>query len=156
MIRKIKITIVVVALILFALKSHLGCQSYRIDRIFLTSSLTVVGGFSYGVGETLIHHHSTSVFSGAPQTSFFGSRSWERKYRNYPHNKAERFPGSKTILVGATDGYHLSRTLSNLSRTMSIVTYKPPPKRWHKIIDFAIIQASFSAGFHLSQIITRK
>jgi hypothetical protein len=124
--------------------------------MYLGLTLNAAAGFSYGVGETLVHHHSTSVFESTAPKSFWGSRSWERKYRNYPQDQGAKFVGSKTILAWTQDGYHLSRTTQRVLMNISTVTYRPPTRKWHKIIDFAILQVVFSAGFHLSQLTLRQ
>jgi hypothetical protein len=59
--------------------------------------------------------------------SFWGEDSWERKYsaikdapdtwyyRFFKIKYKERFPGSATIFVALTDGYHLMQFISHLS-----------------------------------------
>lgn len=48
------------------------------------------------------------------------SLSWKNKYRDWPTDKRERFPGSKSVLVWATDGEHLTRMISNTSTVISV------------------------------------
>jgi len=43
--------------------------------------------------------------------------SWQNKYKNWPENKSERFPGSKTIFVMFTDGNHLFQTANTMTYT---------------------------------------
>ena len=154
--REIKVILVVLALMLFLFRVFVSGQSYKIDRIYLNLGLNTMAGVSYGIGETLVHHHSSSVFSSADETSFWGSQSWLRKYRNYPLDTRAKFPGAKTILAWTQDGYHASRTTQRVLMNVSTVMYRPPRKKWHKIVDFAILQLGFSAGFHLSQLILRR
>ena len=47
--------------------------------------------------------------------------SWQRKYRNWPTDQREAFPMSKTLLIGATDGYHLTRTIGRWANVATIV-----------------------------------
>ena len=150
--RKIKLYIVLVVLVVFAARNIAGCQ-YSLKRITNNISCSFVSGVSYGVGETLVHHHAVSRFASLPPTHFFGSRSWERKYKNYPIDARSKFPGSKTVLVFVTDGYHLSRTIMRASFNLSTVLYKPPRKKWHRVVDFCILQGAFMIGFHLEKMI---
>lgn len=45
--------------------------------------------------------------------------SWQNKYKDWPNDKREAFPLSKTLLVAYTDGYHLTRMIS---RWTSVIT----------------------------------
>jgi hypothetical protein len=38
--------------------------------------------------------------------------SWKNKYKDWPKNKTATFIGSKTFLVGFTDGYHFTNRLA--------------------------------------------
>jgi hypothetical protein len=153
---KVKYIIVICCILLSAIRSIVGCQGYKVNRLFTGTALNTMSGFSYGVGETLIHHHGTSIFASAPPTSFWGNRSWERKHRNYPLDQRPKFLGAKTFLAWTQDGYHLSRTTHRVLMNVSVVTYRPPQKKWHRVIDFIILQGAFSAGFHLSQLTLRR
>jgi len=43
--------------------------------------------------------------------------SWKNKYKNWPEDKSERFPGSKTIFVMFTDGNHLFGAANTITLT---------------------------------------
>jgi len=43
--------------------------------------------------------------------------SWQNKYKNWPEDKGERFPGSKTIFVMFTDGNHLFQVANTITLT---------------------------------------
>lgn len=55
--------------------------------------------------------------------SFWGERSWWRKYKGLDATK-EAFPGSTTIFVFLTDGYHFCQFLFTILFCISAVSYE--------------------------------
>lgn len=103
-------------------------------------------------------------FYGVSQSITFGKfrikgdfwENWNRKYKQ-PLEQAqttwyyklavlkykERFPGSGTIFVALTDGYHFSQLLFKVSLMLAIVSYRP----WLGIWDAAVYMALFGIIF---------
>jgi hypothetical protein len=77
----------------------------------------IIAGIADAIRDVLTFHWSASVFGSLPMDSFFGSPnattgSWVRKYKNRDPKAGPAFFGSTTFLVGVTDAFHLSKTLS--------------------------------------------
>lgn len=115
----------------------------------------VAAGFMDGQAEVLRFKYS-SYKRVHPNTNPKWSDpnvSWVNKYRNYPDDKRERFPGSKTIFAWATDKYHMNRTIRNGlmcgSISLNLALYdKPKPIT---IIKLAILSwASYAAGTQIA------
>lgn len=121
----------------------------------------IVGaGYANGVSDVLQFKYRRSVFPQADsgEKLLWGGRqywdpsvSWENKYWDVESgNYNSRFPLSKTALVWATDGWHLSKTMQLTFMQMSVVSYKQPEK-WHwKLADVLIMKLAFSAGWNLA------
>ncbi len=79
--------------------------------LFLFFWMALIVGFAKAVADTLMTHYSGSVFSFEADNSFFGEKSWVRKYKNFDPAQGERFFLSSTLLVFLTDGWHLSNAI---------------------------------------------
>lgn len=85
-------------------------------------------------------------------------QNWNRKYKE-PKEPApttwyyklavlkykERFPGSGTIFVSLTDGYHFSQMVFKVSLVLSIVTYRPWLGLWDALLLFILWGVIFTA-----------
>lgn len=67
-------------------------------------SLYGASGLAKGFHDAMIFHHWGTG-------KFWGPDQWENKYKNWPADQREAFPGSKTIFVFATDGVHLTNMI---------------------------------------------
>lgn len=77
--------------------------------------LQFVGGGADGINQALQHHHL-----GRGNRFWDYNTSWMNKYKNFPTDKREAYFLSKSILVGTTDGYHLTRTVAQTAIFASI------------------------------------
>ena len=65
--------------------------------------------------------------------------SFKNKYKDWPNDMRAKFPGSKTILVAFTDGYHLTRMVKNTGNLVTIAIVAgdfraiPKKERWKYI-----------------------
>jgi len=107
----------------------------------------------WAVMNTHTFHHSASIFASVGQDSFWGVNSWVRKYdstlpiirtnwyyRTFKIIYKEHFPGSATIFVWLTDGYHLTQFFFLWAITISVVTCPYEwPMEWHAILVRALL-----------------
>lgn len=124
----------------------------------------LLAGSCRGLAELVGFKHNESIFSGRVQpSSFWGSKSWERKWRfklkpnlnvdsfwyryhrwfnlEYP----EKFPLSATALVFLTDGFHLCNWLMRTFITLACLTAQTPTNYVWAFITYAFV---WSLGFH--------
>lgn len=67
-------------------------------------SLQTIAGTADGLNQAIAFK---KLGKGDPFVDF--ETSWQRKYKNWPEDKREKFPLSSTLLVGYTDAYHMTR-----------------------------------------------
>lgn len=113
---------------------------------------TLISGYADGAADVMQFKYDRSIF---PQhegnKSFWNPKeSWRNKYYNGNPEDGALFPGSTNLFVNLTDGWHLSKTVRNWSWTCAILSYKQPKNKWHKVLDFILITATRSAGWHLA------
>ena len=125
-----------------------------------------LAGIANGVMDTLQFHYSSSIFP--PKSLFWNPAiSWRNKYKNGDPKEGPRFPGSTTIFVALTDGWHLMKALNLAFYRLAIVLaaaafWQFSPGRWVNIAAWAAVWMGLilvhSAGFHLtySVILKRK
>lgn len=75
------------------------------------------------------------------------STSWKNKYKNGDANQGPRFPGSTTIFVWLTDGWHLMQMVFLTCMFALIVLHK---SHFGLIIDFIIMRAIFGIIFEIT------
>ena len=79
-------------------------QKSNFKEVFI---LQVASGFADGTNQAIVHHRL-----GQGKAFWDFKTSWKRKYKNFDGGDLRpRFPGSKTVFVGATDGFHLTRAI---------------------------------------------
>lgn len=70
-------------------------------------SFMTISGAADGVNQAIIHHEL-----GLNNQFWDYSKSWKNKYKDFDAgDKRAAFPGSKGILVGFTDAFHLTRMI---------------------------------------------
>lgn len=123
-------------------------------------------GLANGIMDTLQFHYASSIFP--PGSKFWDPAvSWRNKYKNGSPSQGPRFPGSTTIFVALTDGWHLAKAFNLAFYRLAIVMaaaafWQFSPERWVNIASWAAIWVGLiflhSAGFHLtySVILKRK
>ncbi len=70
-----------------------------------------ISGVAAGYKEVILHHYPQfkTKHPGANDLYFNPEISWKNKYRDWDNGDTRaKFPGAKTIFVGATDFYHLT------------------------------------------------
>lgn len=110
----------------------------------LTSiALFIFAVIAYAIKELYSH----SKLNWGKHTDFWGNNSWMRKYnfkgdmyhdlppdnwyyRFFKIKYKERFPGSATIFVTFTDGFHLCQMLFKVFLIASLVSYKEMVNPW--------------------------
>jgi hypothetical protein len=121
--------------------------------MILTSlSLLILSVIAYTIKELQAH----GKLKWGKHTDFWGNNSWMRKYifkgnmyqdlppdnwyyRTFRIKYKERFPGSATIFVTFTDGFHLMQFIFKLFLIGSLVMYKEIVNPWiDGLIYFAI------------------
>ena len=109
--------------------------------IFVSYILVIVAAFSNAVMDTLIHHHSTSIFKNY-KTGFFADGlevSWKNKYVDGDPTKGRtKLFWKINMPVQFTDAWHFSKSFMIVSLIAAIVLYNPLFGIW---IDF------FAIGF---------
>ena len=110
-------------LILFLLISIFSFGQRRefklIEEIPSMSTMFLAGAFNGVSQDLLFHYHEfENTFPNANSQFWDPEISWINKYKNGDPLQGARFPGSTTILVGTTDGYHAMLS----SRDIMVVT----------------------------------
>jgi len=76
-----------------------------------------MAGLASAAKDKMLFHYYKSIFKRFKNQQFWNpSISWKNKYKDY--NKGDlraKFPLSKTVLVGFTDGFHLMKLVSEVS-----------------------------------------
>ncbi|QQR76817.1 hypothetical protein IPJ63_00925 [Candidatus Nomurabacteria bacterium] len=127
------------------------------QKYTVKTGLVFIAGASDGVSQTLAFHYEyfQNDFPDAPQNYWNPDSSWYNKWANGDPNQGEAFPGSSTMFVWTTDGYHLFRTISKTSLVSGIcfgtvVNVYDQKKWWIYLTDFVLYSVAYSAGFHLT------
>ena len=74
-----------------------------------------IAGLCEAIMDTLQFHYESSIFYCFKKKYFWDPKiSWYNKYKNKDPLAGPRFPGSTTLFVGLTDGWHFFKLLRNL------------------------------------------
>ena len=76
--------------------------------------LTIFAGLSEAIMDTLQFHFYKSPFSKYNHQFWNPQLSWRNKYKKGDPSLGPKFPGSTTIFVSLTDGWHLFKLFRNL------------------------------------------
>jgi len=105
--------------------------------------LQFVSGFSSGLHEAIQARHW-----GNGKQFWDNQLSWKNKYKA---DGSERFPGSTTIFVAATDGYHLTYFISNSCNVATLAVSIHGNNTWKDVIKkVAISVVTNRVAFYLS------
>lgn len=115
--------------------------------------LMCLAGICKAIQDTLQFHFHESVFYGAGRLIFWNPEViWKYKYKNGDPKQGERFFGSSTIFVFATDGWHLFGMINHFLIVAAIVLYSPITTIKIKVLsvlmDFLIIKIAHQSVFH--------
>lgn len=94
-----------------------------------------------------------NTFPNAKREFWDPRESWRNKWKNGDPSQGERFLGSSTIFVGATDGYHMLNTTSRFLLKASYVINLRQIKNhdWKALlIDFGISTVMFGLGYNFT------
>jgi hypothetical protein len=110
------------------------------NDILIYSFMTVSGGAD-GVNQAIIHHEL-----GRGNQFWDYAKSWKNKYRNFDAgDERAAFFGSKSIFVGFTDAFHLTRfidrgfTLAAISVSATELKQYKKKDRWKVIAKKLVI-----------------
>lgn len=101
----------------------------------LVYGLQFLAGAADGANQAIVYH-------GAGKGRHFWDyqTSWKNKYKDYDHgNTNAAFFGSKTFLVGITDGNHLTRMINRSFTLGSVMIAFSENNKWSTIIKKIII-----------------
>jgi hypothetical protein len=128
---------------------------YQIKEKLPALGVLVFSGAWDGVGEKVKWKYKEfkMAFPKAKDHFWNPELSWRNKYEFTPDGQigGERFPGSTTVFVFATDGYHLSRTISKTTGVVGAVWLIGKKQKWYYyVFDFLLYSAARGIGFHLT------
>lgn len=91
-------------------------RKFRLKEHIAPVTLMILSGVADGFNQALQYRYEgfKKAFPKARDQWFRPDISWRNKYKNGNPDDGRRFPGSKTWLVGFTDGYHFTRLFSHL------------------------------------------
>lgn len=135
-------------------QDYLDYISDHQGRYFGTLGLMFNAGVWDGVSQSVAFHYSDfkEVFPCAKDQFWNNNISWKNKYKDVENGDySPKFFGSTTFLAWTTDGYHLSRTISNTSMLAGVILDYSGKKKLHwYLYDFVICSIVKSVGFHLT------
>lgn len=136
--------------------------------ISFAAAALLIAGAANGVMDTLTFHYSASRFSKlseSAQAFWNPALSWCNKYASCD-NRSPKFPGSTTIFVMFTDGWHLAKAIYStlvlfgapvlFASFLSFFNYKQAKTKIHLYLPALIVAAIvickiiIAAGFHLT------
>ena len=145
----------ILSIILFLLVS-ISCfgqkREFRlIEEIPSMSTMFLAGAFN-GVSQDLLFHYNEfeTTFPNANTQFWDPEISWRNKYKNGDPLQGARFPGSTTILVGTTDGYHAMLSSRDIMIVTSIALSSKSRSWKHFLKKTAVYTLAYGAGFHLT------
>lgn len=110
------IILIVASFILSIAINKCNAQSQKNDIIIYTSQF--LAGCADGVNQAIAFHHI-----GRNNRFWDYDISWQNKYKNFPDDKRPAFFLSKSILVGFTDGYHMTRLVERAFQVSSTIPF---------------------------------
>ena len=111
-------------------------------------------GLADAAKDKILFHYDKSIFKNFKNQQFWDSSvSWTNKYKDYDKGDlTAKFPLSKTILVGFTDGFHLTKLINEVSLfigflVLSFASIQDINNIIHTIISYSIYKGCFQLGF---------
>lgn len=112
----------------------------------------ILAGICNSIMDVTQLHYSTSIFSNF-KTKWFAKDSWRNKYKNRDKKQGPLFPGSTTIFVFVTDGWHFFQSLMVTFFILMALFYKPlihlQWKGLELLVSFIILKILYSLTFEL-------
>ena len=110
------------------------CQSYsqQKGKFIFKSTAVFLSGMSDGFNQSLLFRYQTVKEEFNLNDQFWNPDiSWRNKWKNGDFTQGEKFLGSSTIFVGFTDGYHMTRMISQgLLCTSIVINLSEKKKKW--------------------------
>jgi hypothetical protein len=105
-----------------------------------------IAGSADGLNQAIVDHY---LWGNRPFWDI--KTSWKNKYREWDNgDKRAAFPLSKSVLVGFTDGNHLTRLIDRSFNLGSLAFALSEKNTWKQIIKKVLISAAINrAGFYL-------
>ena len=138
---------------IFSALLTLGYSQVSLKEELPPMALLFVSGAGNGAAELSKWRWNAfqSTFPNANPEFFNPEISWRNKYKNGNPQDGPAFFGSTTFLVGATDFYHASRTVSNTSMLFAVILSPRDKLTWKSVlIKFVLYSVSYHAGFWLT------
>jgi hypothetical protein len=126
---------------------------YKITKSdWALATLGTISGSADGLNQLIVHRKY-----GEGNQFWDFKTSWKNKYKDWDGgNKEPRFLGSKTIFVGVTDGFHLTRMIDRAGMLVSVgigageLNKYPKKDRWKVVLKkMAISGISNRIAFNL-------
>jgi len=121
------------------------------EEIPSMSAMFLAGAFN-GISQDVLFHYNEfeNTFPNTDPQFWDPSISWVNKYKNGDPLQGARFPGSTTILVGTTDGYHAMLSSRDIMIVTSIALSSKSRSWKHFLKKTAVYTLAYGAGFHLT------
>lgn len=113
-------------------------------EILAPAILLVIAGICKAVSDLLAGQHSKSIFPN--DIWWIKGLSWKNKWRGGDPKNGERFPGSSTVFVWLTDGWHFFNMVQYTAMILAVVSYFPVYGFWY---DALILKAIFTITFEV-------
>ena len=114
----------------------------------ITFFFITLAGFFNAIMDTLKSptYYDRSIFPKSGWWSEFldHRKSWTRKWK--PGTREERFPGSSTVFVFLTDGWHLAQALMIACFLIGVICYEGV---FGRLWDFVIMFGMFNVVFEI-------
>ena len=147
------ILLLIIIILLTSVFAKCNAQKFELKKRIIPASLTFISGMSDGLNQALQFRYSgfKKVFPKARDQWYDPSISWANKYKGRDPSKGAKFFGSTSFLVGTTDAYHATRTISNSFNAAAIVFSVTDKKRkwWEYLLDACIYWGINRVGFSL-------
>lgn len=118
----------------------------------ISLTFIVLAAICNSIMDVTQHHWNESIFSKY-NGFWFAKDSWKNKYKNRDKKQGRKFPGSTTIFVFVTDGWHFFQSMMITFFVLSAIFYVPlvslPYKGLEMLISFCIFKALYSIIFEL-------
>lgn len=134
-------------------------------KIIIAILFFALAGLCKGIMDTLWFHYGTSVFADKKALYWDPKISWRNKYKNGDSKQGARFPGSTTIFVGLTDGWHLFQLFNLACHRSALVVlgtifFTFSDAFWTNTASWMVVWIALifvhSAGFYLTYSVLAK
>jgi hypothetical protein len=126
--------------------------SAQIKPMLVKSGLMALSGACDATAEVVRINYTyfDAVFPNANPQFWDANKSWTNKWKNGDPKQGEAFPLSSTALVWTTDGYHLMRTMRNVTMITALVIPIGKRKNWKQyVVEGVVYYCAYTGGFTL-------